>query len=130
MREAVYINEEKRKIEKIKAKYNNMNLDDNTAKKINNLEITNNILKSATIIAGIATIINYFIPDPIPLMDEAVMTGLTGLLKTSSTIVENKIDKLAKTGNAKIKIEEIETLTKQIKKIANEINNQKIKMKY
>ena len=106
-----------------------MNLDDNTAKKINNLEITNSILKSATIIAGIATIINYFIPDPIPLMDEAVMTGLTGLLKTSSTIVENKIDKLAKTGNAKIQIEEIETLTKQIKKIANEINNQKIKMK-
>ena len=129
MREAVYINEEKRKIEKIKTKYNNMNLDDNTAKKINNLEITNSILKSATIIAGIATIINYFIPDPIPLMDEAVMTGLTGLLKTSSTIVENKIDKLAKTGNAKIQIEEIETLTKQIKKIANEINNQKIKMK-
>lgn len=129
MREAVYINEEKRKIEKIKAKYNNMNLDDNTAKKINNLEITNSILKSATIIAGIATIINYFIPDPIPLMDEAVMTGLTGLLKTSSTIVENKIDKLAKTGNAKIQIEEIENLTKQIKKIANEINNQKIKMK-
>lgn len=129
MREAVYINEEKRKIEKIKTKYNNMNLDDNTAKKINNLEITNNILKSATIIAGIATIINYFIPDPIPLMDEAVMTGLTGLLKTSSTIVENKIDKLAKTGNAKIQIDEIETLTKQIKKIANEINNKKIKMK-
>ena len=129
MREAVYINEEKRKIEKIKTKYNNMNLDDNTAKKINNLEITNSILKSATIIAGIATIINYFIPDPIPLMDEAVMTGLTGLLKTSSTIVENKIDKLAKTGNAKIQIEEIETLTKQIKKIANEINNQKIKIK-
>ena len=129
MREAVYINEEKRKIEKIKTKYNNMNLDDNTAKKINNLEITNSILKSATIIAGIATIINYFIPDPIPLMDEAVMTGLTGLLKTSSTIVENKIDKLAKTGNAKIQIDEIETLTKQIKKIANEINNKKIKMK-
>lgn len=129
MREAVYINEEKRKIEKIKTKYNNMNLDDNTAKKINNLEITNNILKSATIIAGIATIINYFIPDPIPLMDEAVMTGLTGLLKTSSTIVENKIDKLAKNGDAKIQMDEIETLTKQIKKIANEINNKKIKMK-
>ena len=129
MRETIYINEEKRKIEKIKEKYNNMNLSDDTAKQINSLEITNNILKSATILAGIATIINYFIPDPVPLMDEAIMTGLTGLLKTSSTIVENKIDKLSKTGDAKIQMSEIENLTKQMKNLAYQINDQKQKTK-
>ena len=119
----------KEKKKKIKEKYNNMNLSDDTAKQINSLEITNNILKSATILAGIATIINYFIPDPVPLMDEAIMTGLTGLLKTSSTIVENKIDKLSKTGDAKIQMSEIENLTKQMKNLAYQINNQKQKTK-
>ena len=57
------------------------------------------------------------------------MTGLTGLLKTSSTIVENKIDKLSKTGDAKIQMSEIENLTKQMKNLAYQINNQKQKTK-
>ena len=91
-RETVIVPEKKEKIERIKRKYNNMEMTDDTAKKIRTLEATNNILLAATGVVGVATVINYFVPDMVPFVDEAIMTGATALLGSASAIVKNKIN--------------------------------------
>ena len=93
-RETVIVPEKKEKIERIKRKYNNMEMADDTAKKIRTLEVVNNVLIAATGVVGCATVINYFVPDALPFVDEAVMTGATALLGSASTIVKNKIDSI------------------------------------
>lgn len=126
-RTAVYVTEKKEKIERIKKKYNNMSLSDNQAEKINKLEVTNNVLKGATAIIGIATVINWLVPDAIPFIDEAILTGITTLLGSASTIVQNNIDSIALTGTADVKIEEIQKLTNQAGQIASNIKNKRTK---
>jgi hypothetical protein len=96
-RETVIVPEKKEKIERIKRKYNNMEMSDDTAKKIRNLEVVNNVLVAATGLVGCATVINYFVPDALPFVDEIVMTGATTLLGSASAIVKNKITDLSKT---------------------------------
>ena len=117
-REALMVPEKKDKILKIKQKYNNMQMSDDVAKKIRSLEITNNILLAATAATGIITVIDYIAPDPLPFADEAILSGLTGLLGLASSIVKNKIDDLAKTGNTSIQMEEVNKLTSQIANVA------------
>ena len=80
-RETVVIPEKKRKIEKIKKKFNNPEMSDSTATKIASLEVTNNLLKAATITAGVVTVIDLFVPDPVFGLDEAALASITGLLK-------------------------------------------------
>ena len=126
-RQAVYVKEKKEKIEKIKKKYENMNLSDDTALKINNLEVTNNILKAATAIVGLVSVINWFVPDMIPFVDEAILTGLTTLLGSSAKIVENNIDSIAKNGTSNIKMEEIQNLSGQAKEIISNLKEKNIK---
>ena len=126
-RNAIYIDEKKEKIEKIKTKYNNLVLDDSQVEKIVKLEATNEILTAATKIVGILTIINWIIPDTLPLIDEVILTGITTLLNSSSKIVKNNIDSIAKTGNTQIKIDEIEKITNQASQIVRDIKNKRIK---
>ena len=125
-RKTVVIPEKKIKIEKIKEKYNNLSMKDETAKKIIALELTNGILKAATVGAGLITVIDYFIPDPVPIIDEAILTGITTLLGTSTKIVQNKIDELAVSDNTTLKMEEINKLTHDIRVISNTLKNKKI----
>jgi len=124
-RQAVYVNEKKEKIEKIRKKYENMNLSDNAALKINNLEVTNNILKTATAIVGLVTVINWFVPDAIPFIDETILTGLTALLGSSSKIIENNIESLNKNGSSEVKMEEIQKIAGQANQILNNIKQNK-----
>ena len=49
-------------------------------KKIKRLELIEKILIAGTVIVGIITVIDIFIPDPILLLDEAALTAITGLL--------------------------------------------------
>lgn len=118
-REAIYVIEKKEKIDKIKKNYNNMNMSDETAQKINRLNITNNILKITTALVGLVSVVNWFTPDPIPFIDEAILTGLTTLLGSASKIVENNIDNISKNGKVEIKIEEIQKLANQAHQIAS-----------
>lgn len=124
-RETVVIPEQKRKIENIKKKFNNQEMTDTTATKIASLEVTNKILKAATITAGVITVIDLFVPDPVLGLDEAALASITGLLKYSSTIVENKIESLANSDDASIKIDEVTKLTEQLTKTATDVKRSK-----
>ena len=124
-RETVIVPEKKEKIERIKRKYNNMAMTDDTAKKIKKLEVVNNVLLVATGIVGVATVVNYFVPDPVPGIDEAIMTGATALLGSASTIVKNKINDLAATGTTEMKMEEVTNLSNGLSDIARQVAEKK-----
>lgn len=128
-RETVIVPEKREKIERIKRKYENMSMTDDTAKKIRALEITNNVLAAATGAVGIATIVNYFVPDPVPGIDEAVMTGVTALLGSATTIVSNKIKDLAATGTTDVKMEEVTKLSEQMVNVAKQVSENKKRVK-
>lgn len=125
VRETVVIPEKKEKIEKIKRKYKNMAMSDDTAKKIRRLEITNSILKTVTAIVGVVAFIDLVIPDPIPGLDEAILTGSTALLGSAVKIVNNKIEDLANTDQTELKIEEINLLSNQLNNVAAAVANKR-----
>ena len=124
-REAVIVPEKKEKLEKIKRKYNNMQMSDETAKKISQLEVANGILKAATVGVGIAAVVDWVILDPVPGVDEAVFTGATALLGTASSVVNNKINDLASTGNAQLQMEEVTQLSNQLGDMAKKVKSAK-----
>ncbi len=128
-REALIIPEKKEKIEKIKAKYNNMQMSNDVALKINRYEVANKILKAATAAVGVVTVIDLFVTDPIAGLDEAALATITGLLGYSTTLVNNKIEDLATTGSAQVQVEEINKLTEQIGSVANKVKGRKHKTK-
>lgn len=128
-RETLVIPEKKAKIYKIKKKYNNMQMDDATAEKINRYEIINKTLIAATVAAGILTAVDYIVPDPVLGLDEAALTAITSLLGGASSFVDKKIKDLAKDGSAPIKMEEVNQLTSQIEDVVNRIKNSKPKQK-
>lgn len=121
-RSTVVIPEKKSKIEKIKKKYKNPNMEDSTAVKIASLEVANSILKTAGTLVGVIFVIDLIIPDPVIGLDEAALAGLTGIATTASKIVENKINDLATNGTAEMKQEEIMKLAGQINAV---VTNQK-----
>lgn len=126
-REAVFIPEKKKKIDNIKSKYNNMSMSDSAASKIVSLEVTNNILKAATAAAGVITVIDFFVPDPVLGLDEAALTAITGLLGYASKMVDNKIDAIVESGSASLEMNEITKLTEQVSKAAKSIKSSRSK---
>lgn len=124
-RKTVVVPTEKEKIDKIKEKYNNIQMSDDSAKKIQKLAIANKILKGATFIVGAVTVIDWIIPDPVLGIDEAVLTALTTLLGTATKTVENKIDDIANTGNAELEREEAEKLGNQMLDVIQTIKENK-----
>lgn len=127
-RETVIVPEKKDKIERIKRKYNNMEMTDDTAKKIRNLEVVNNVLLVATGIAGIGTAISWLpLPDDIAgvWLDEAIFTGATVLLTSASAIVKNKINDLAATGTTEMKMEEVTQLSNELSDVARKVAEKK-----
>lgn len=122
-RETVFVSEKKNKIEKVKRKYKNMSMSDETANKIVKLNTLNNILKTATGAVGLITVIDFFVPDPVLGLDEAALTALTGLLGYTSSVVNNKIDDIATSDNTELKMEEITRLTGQLTDVASKVKN-------
>lgn len=90
-------------------------------KKIKTLEIVDKILIAGTIIVGIITVIDIFLPDPILLLDEAALTAITGLLAYISTLVRKKIDKLKNGSNEKTDMKDIEKLTDKVSETASSV---------
>ena len=124
-KEAVFVPEKKKKIESMKAKYNNMSMSDETANKIARLNTLNSILKAATAGVGVVTVIDYFIPDPVLGLDEAALTALTGLLGYGASLVENKMNDLAVSDNADLKMEEINNLSTKLGDVASKMKKNK-----
>ena len=124
-KEAVMIPEKKKKIERVKAKYKNMSMSDETAMKIVRLNTLNSVLKTATGAVGLITVIDYFIPDPVFGLDEAALTAITGLLGYGASLVDNKIDSLAASDDAELKMEEINNLTNKLTDVAGKVKKQK-----
>jgi len=114
-----------KKLEHIKKKYNNLNMTDEVAYKIKNLEKVNKALVAATTVCGIITFFDFIIPDPVLFVDEATLTGVTSLLGAASGIVKNNINKLVNGENAEFKIEDVQKLTKQINNIKSK-NKEKV----
>lgn len=123
-KEAVIIPEKKKKIEKVKAKYKNMSMSDETAMKIVRLNTINSVLKTATGAVGLITVIDFFIPDPVFGLDEAALTAITTLLGYSSSLVDNKIDKIAASDDAELKMEEINNLANKLSDVAGKVKKQ------
>ena len=113
-RETVMIKEKKSVVDKIRKKYKNPNLSEKDAKKIATLEVTNKVLVGASAAAGVVTVIDLFVPDPVLGLDEAALVALTTLLGSASAFVNNKIDKIAKEENSDIQMEEIAKLSGQL----------------
>lgn len=126
-REAIYIKEKKSKIEKIKKKYNNMSMSDHTASKISKLEVANNVLKAATAAVGVVTVIDLFVADPCFGIDEVGLGAITGLLGFASTLVDNKIEKIANDEDASIQMDEVAKLSEQIGNAAKAIKSNVVK---
>lgn len=124
-KEVLIVPEKKKKIDRVKAKYKNMSMSDETASKIVRLNTVNSILKAATGLVGLVTVIDYFIPDPVLGLDEAALTAITGLLGYSSSLVNNKIESIASSENAEIKMEEVTKLTEQLKNVARKVKETK-----
>ena len=108
-----------KEIEKIKTKYNNLNMSNETAYKIKKLEKVNKALVAATAVCGIITVIDYIVPDPVLFVDEAVLTGITSLLGTASGIVNKNIKSLVNNENAEFTMQDVQNLTNQINSIKN-----------
>lgn len=103
-----------KKIEKIKLKYNNLNMSNEVAYKIQELEIANKVLIAMSVISGIFTFIDYIVPDPVPFVDEAFLTGITSLIGIASGIVNKNIKRLANDENIEFTIEDAQKITNQI----------------
>lgn len=86
--------------------------------KIKSLKVLEALLIIGTIIIGIITVIDVFIPDPIFLLDEAALTAITGLLTYLSALVSKKIDKLEKGDTSKSNMKEIGEITNKVSETA------------
>lgn len=126
-REAVVIPEKKEKLERLKARYNNLEMSDKTAQNIRKLEVVRGTLKLATVAVGCAAAIDLIVPDPIFGFDEAVLTAATGLLGFGVSMVSSKIDDLAATEKTGVSMDEVENLTNKISTMASAVSAAKNK---
>lgn len=111
----------------IKNKYNKPDMSDEVARKIKKLEILNKLFIIGTVIVGIITIIDIFVPDPIFLLDEASLAAITGLLKTLSSITKKKIAILIETNSLKISSKDIEDISKDATNVAKNVKRARSK---
>ena len=113
----------------LKEKYNKPEMSDETAKKIQQLEIANKIFLAGTFIVGTITVLDIFTPDPIFMLDEAALAAITGFLKTASSFAKKKIALLVETNNAKISSKDVEELSKDVTNVAMNIKRSRTKDK-
>ena len=80
-------------------------------KQIKTYKILRVILIIATILFGVITIVDIFVPDAIFALDEAALASITGLLTFLLTLVSKKEDELNKGINKKMDSKDLEELT-------------------
>jgi len=90
-------------------------------KKIKSLEIIDTLLTIGTVIIGIITVIDIFIPDLLFMLDEAALTAITGLLAYISSLVRKQVDKLKNGSKEKTDIRELEKLTEKVSETASSV---------
>lgn len=90
-------------------------------KKIKSLEIIDTLLTIGTVIIGIITVIDIFLPDPLFMLDEAALTAITGLLAYISSLVRKQVDKLKNGTKEKTDIKELEKLTEKVSETASSV---------
>lgn len=124
-RNLIVVSEEQKKIEKIKKKYKNMEMSDDTASKIQKIEIANGVLSAAMMASGVITTIDLIVPDPVLGLDEIALTAITGALSFAHKSLDKHIDELAKEGSTRIKADEVNKLSSQIVDIVQGIKSRK-----
>ena len=90
-------------------------------KKIKSLEILEKLLIAGTIIIGIITVIDIFLPDPIFLLDEAALTAITGLLTYIASLVRRKVDDLKNGTKTPMNAKEIDKVAEKIADTAKSV---------
>ena len=82
-----------------------------------------------TIIIGIITVIDIFLPDPIFMLDEASLAAITGLLTYLSSLVRKKIEEIENGENKKIASKDIEEITSKVTETANAVSKSRKRSK-
>lgn len=95
--------------------------------KVKRLETIEKVLTICTIVVGIITVIDIFIPDPIFLLDEAALASITGLCQLIAGLVRNKRDELLSEGKTKINYKEIEEVNSKVVETAKVVKNSRKK---
>lgn len=126
-RSYICVGDDEKKIARIKKKYKNMEMSNETAGKIKKLEVANKILSAAMVASGIVTAIDLIVPDPVFGLDEAALTALTTGLATAKSTVKSHIDNLALEGSTEIQAEEVNKLTKAFTEVAKSVKSKKDK---
>lgn len=98
-------------------------MDKETKNKLRSLNILEKCLTVATIVVGIITVIDIFIPDPIFLLDEAALAAITGLLQLIAGLVRKKMDEIENGGKAKLEYKEVEEVTNKLTETAKTVKN-------
>lgn len=92
-------------------------------KKIKVLGIIEKILIAGTVLVGIITVIDIFIPDPIFLLDEAALTAITGLLTYLANLVRRRIEELKTGEKNSIGTKQLEEVTNRVSDTAKKVKN-------
>ncbi len=88
-------------------------------KKIKKLERTKALFLSFTVIIGIITIIDIFVPDPILFLDEAALASLTGFFMFLCSNIDAKISDLKSGNNPHVNIQEVKEITTHLNDTAS-----------
>ncbi len=97
--------------------------------KIKKYKILEKVLITFTIIIGIITVIDIFLPDPIFMLDEASLAAITGLLTYLSSLVRKKIEEIENGENKKIESKDIEEITSKVTETANAVSKSRKRSK-
>lgn len=90
--------------------------------KLKKYKVLETVLLVLTIVIGVITIIDIFLPDPIFMLDEAALASITGLLTFFIALVEKKEQELKDGEKSKMKTKDIEEITTKVTETANAIN--------
>ena len=96
-------------------------------KKIKKLERAKALFLSFTVIIGIITIIDIFVPDPILFLDEAALASLTGFFMFMCSSIDAKISDLKEVGKAHVKVEDLKEITTHLNETANSVKRSRNK---
>ena len=96
-------------------------------KKIKRIRTIKELFTVGTIILGIITVVDFIIPDPIILVDEALLASLTGLFTIITSTLDDKEKELINGNNAKIKQEEVSKIVSAASDVSKNIKRIKKK---
>jgi len=102
-------------------------MDKDTKNRLKRLEVIEKLLTIATVVVGIITVIDIFIPDPIFLLDEAALASITGLCQLIAGLVRSKMDELENGGKGKIEYKDVEKVTNKVNETAKTVKNSRKK---